>query len=108
MGRSKLIEELTTLLAIALRHKIGSIVNENELYAQKYAKDSEVLIEQAKKLIMAVGFNIYEKKEIKNMLKLKLRKELEAKTFLSEKKFGIMDGEADKCLDVLGLASGDN
>jgi len=45
MSKSKIIEELTNLLVVALRHKIGSIVNENEIYAQKYAKDVEVLFE---------------------------------------------------------------
>jgi len=35
MSKIKTIKELTNLLAIALRHKIGSIVNENEIYAEK-------------------------------------------------------------------------
>jgi hypothetical protein len=43
MSKIKTTKELVNLLAIALRHKIGSIVNSNEIYAQKYARDAEVL-----------------------------------------------------------------
>jgi len=34
MSKKDSISELTNLLAIALRHKIGSIVNENEIYVR--------------------------------------------------------------------------
>lgn len=103
MNRRRIIEELTTLLALSLRHKIGSIVNENEIYAQKYAKDAEVLLEQAKKNIVGMSFNIYEKKEIFKKLNTKLEKELASKPFLHNQKFEIIDGEMNKALKELGL-----
>ncbi len=74
MGKRGLISEIANLLAIALRHRIGSIVNENEVYTQKYARDAEVLIKQAKKLIARKNWNFQDKKEIKRQLKLKLKK----------------------------------
>ena len=104
MSRNKLIEEFTNLVAVALRHRIGSIVNENELYAQKYAKDAEVLLYQAKKIMLGIKFNIYESKEIITSLKIKLKKELESKPFLKERKFEIMESEMNKALKELELA----
>ena len=43
MGKNKDICELTNILAKALRHRIGAIVNSDELYAQKYARDADIL-----------------------------------------------------------------
>ena len=103
MSKSKIIEELTNLLVVALRHKIGSIVNENEIYAQKYAKDVEVLFEQAKKSIAGKDFNIYERKEILNKLKIKLTKELESGAFLNKRKFDILDKEINDILKEVDL-----
>ena len=42
MGKKRDIDELTNILAAALRHKIGSMVNKDEIYAQKYDKEFEV------------------------------------------------------------------
>lgn len=108
MSRTKLINELTNLLSIALRHKIGSIVNENEVYSQKYAKDADVLFNQAKNNILGVNFNFYEKKEILEELRIKLKKELESKTFIKNKKFQIMESEMLSILEQLGINSGEN
>jgi hypothetical protein len=103
MSKSKIIEELTNLLALSLRHKIGSIVNKEDLYSTKYANESEVLLNKAKSNIFGIKFNFYEKIEIQEKFRKKLKKELESKTFLNEKKFEIMDEEANKILKELGL-----
>lgn len=105
MGTKSLISELTNLLAIALRHKIGSLVNEKEIYAQKYARDAEMLIEQARKLAIERNWSYSDKQEIRKQLKSKLYKELEDKDFIDNKKFDIMDGEVDSVLRELGLVS---
>lgn len=47
MSKKQNIHKLTNILAIALRHKIGSIINKNEIYAQKY---SEIMKCLSKKL----------------------------------------------------------
>ena len=86
-----------------MTHRIGSIVNDNEIYAQKYAKDAEIFFQEAKKSIGDISFNYYERKEIINKIKEELRKELASKEFLREKKFKIMDEEVDKVLKELGL-----
>ena len=44
MGKTDSLHELTNILAKALRHKIGGIVNPNEIYAQKYARDADMLM----------------------------------------------------------------
>jgi len=103
MGKAKLISELTNLLAIALRHRIGSIVNKEEIYVQKYAKDALILINEAKKLAIQKNWNFQDKHEIKKQLKLKLQKELEEKTFINNKKFELMDNEIEKVLKEISL-----
>ncbi|MAG47595.1 hypothetical protein CL617_03240 [archaeon] len=103
MGKNKDLEELTNLLSKALRHRIGSIVNENELYADKYAKDAEVLFKEAEKVILRQNWNSYDKTKIKEKLKPKLKKELEQKDFLDNKKFDIMDHEINRTLKEFNL-----
>lgn len=103
MAKRKVINELTNLLAIALRHKIGSIVNKNEVYSQKYALDAEVLINSAKKVSLQEHWNNSDKEIIKKELKKKLYNELKSKEFIEERKFEIMDDEIIKVLIEFGL-----
>lgn len=101
MSKTKNIHELTNILAKALRHKIGAIVNLNEVYAQKYAKDAEVLMKEALKTASRENWNNYDFIKIKEELKRKLKEELMKKDFLNDKKFEIMDGEIDKTIEIL-------
>ena len=103
MSKKKTIQELTNLLAKSLRHKIGSLVNSDEIYAEKYAKDSEILLKEAQKTALKENWNIYDKSIIKNKLKRKLKAELEKKDFLNEKKFDMMEEEINKTLKLLKL-----
>jgi len=103
MNKKDTINELTNILAAALRHRIGSIVNDKEAYAQKYARDAEVLLKEAEKISLMVHWNQYDKVSIKDILKKKLKEELEKKDFLSNRKFEIMDKEAEKAIVFLGL-----
>jgi phage anti-repressor protein len=104
MGKTSIINELTNRLAASLRHKIGSIVNENEFYANKYAKDAEVLLNEAREVAAAKNWNRDDRQEIKRQLRIKLEKELREKEFIDNKKFEIMDEEIDKTLKELGLS----
>lgn len=103
MGKNKTIHELTNVLAKALRHKIGSIVNPDEIYANKYAKDTDTLLKEAKKIALRENWNIYDKPKIKEELKRKLKIELQNKDFLNERKFDIMEEEINKILKLFGL-----
>ena len=49
MVSKKIINEFVNFIVLGLRHRIGSIVNDNELYAQKYAQDAETFFKDAKK-----------------------------------------------------------
>ena len=103
MGKNKDIDELTNLMTKALRHKIGSIVNKDEFYASKYAKDAEMFMKEAEKVLLRQNWNNYDKEKIKERLKIKLHKELEEKDFLDNKKFEIMDEEINKALKGVNL-----
>ena len=85
MSKNKTINELINVLVKALRHKIGSIVNPDEIYAGKYAKDAEILLKEAQKIALKENWNIYDKPIIKNKLRRKLKIELQNKDFLNEK-----------------------
>ena len=93
MGKNKDIQELINLMTKALRHKIGSIVNKDEFYANKYAKDAETIMKEAEKVLLRQNWNNYDKVKIRGQLKAKLLKELKQKDFLDNKKFEIMDEE---------------
>jgi len=103
MGKKDDIEQLTNLMSKALRHKIGSIVNKDEIYAARYAKDAENIMKEAEKVINRQNWNNYDKKEIKEKLRKKLEKELEKKDFLNNKKFEIMGEEINKALHASNL-----
>ena len=103
MGKNKDIDELTNLMTKSLRHRIGSIVNKDELYASKYAKDAELIMKEAEKISLRQNWNNYDKQQIKERLRKKLYKELEEKDFLDAKKFEIMDEEIEKAIKSLNL-----
>ena len=98
MGKKDDTEQLTNLMSKALRHKIGSIVNEDEIYAAKYAKDAENIMKEAEKIINRQNWNNYDKEKIKEKLRKKLEKELAEKDFLDNKKFALIDEEINKAL----------
>ena len=98
MGKKDDINELTNIMSRALRHKIGSIVNENEIYASKYANDAKNLMKDAERVLLRQNWNSYDKKSIKEKLRKRLRQELEKKDFIDDRKFDILDEELDKAL----------
>ena len=103
MGKNRDIEILTNLMSRSLRHKIGSIVNENEIYAAKYAKDAETLMKEAEKILLNQNWNKIDKLAIRKKLNRKLKKELEEKEFIKDEKFKIMDQEIEKSLQRFNL-----
>ena len=104
MSKKDRIAELVNVAVAALRHKIGGIVNFDEIYAQKYAKDAEILMKEAVKISAGINWSIQDKDRIKEELKIKLKQELERKDFLDSKKFDIMDEEIEKALVLIFLA----
>src|SRR3989338_895412 len=103
MGKKHDIDELTTLLSKSLRHSIGDFVNREEFYADRYAKDSEVLLQEAEKVVAKRSWNKDDISGIREVLKRKLKRELEEKSFIDNKKFDFMDEEVENVLKRLGL-----
>ncbi len=103
MSKKGNIRELLNILAIALRHKIGSIVNPDEIYAQKYTKDAEILMKEAVKISIGINWSIQDKNRTREELKKKLNLELKNKDFLDNKKFEFMDEEIERALKDLGI-----
>ncbi|MBI4438765.1 hypothetical protein HY640_02445 [Candidatus Woesearchaeota archaeon] len=103
MGKNKDIQELTNLMSRALRHRIGSIVNKEEFYAGKYARDAETILKEAENVMLRHNWNRNDKAAIRTQLNSKLRKELEEKDFLDPRKFDIMEAEISKALKELGI-----
>ncbi len=103
MSKSKIIKELTNLLAIALRHRIGSKVNSKEVYAAKYARDADILLREAKKVAINEHWSKNDKIKIKALLNKKLKDELAIRDFIDNKKFDIMESEVEDVLNGLNL-----
>ena len=104
MSKKSNISKLTTFLALALSHKIGGIVNLNEIYATKYNKEYENYFNQAKEIAFEENFNLYDKSQIKIILKRKLNNELTRKDFIDNRKYTLIDEEVNKVLLSLNLS----
>lgn len=103
MGKNKDIDQITTILSTALRHKIGAILGIDKRYFKKYEIEFSARRDMAKKILKDCNFNIYDKNKIKILLKRKLENELERRDYINEKKFEIMNEEIDKVLEELEL-----
>jgi hypothetical protein len=103
MGKRSDISQLAIFLALTLSHKIGSIVEPDGVYNEKYKKESNSYFERAEVISLRRNWSSYDKREIRKELEKKLRIELEKKDFLDNKKFDIMEEEMNKVLGDLGL-----
>ncbi|HLC54806.1 MAG TPA: hypothetical protein VJK07_04260 [Candidatus Nanoarchaeia archaeon] len=103
MGKNNDIQQLINLLAKSLCHRIGSMVNNTQVYAKKYYSEAKNIFENAKEVKLRHNWNNYDKIKIKNELKKKLKAELERKDFLDNRKFDLMDEEINKALSSLDL-----
>ena len=103
MSKIKNINKIINMLATALRHEIGALVDIEELYVDKYKKEANARIKRASDIIKKCNFNIDDKYSIKIRLKEKLQKDLENRDYISDEKFDIVDEEVDKVLRELDL-----
>ena len=89
MGKKHDLDEASTLISTALRHKIGSLVNFQEPYADRYAKDSVVLTKEARKVLLRHNWNADDKRELQELVKKKLHKELKEKNVHRRRKISL-------------------
>ncbi|MDO8509399.1 MAG: hypothetical protein Q7S27_06995 [Nanoarchaeota archaeon] len=103
MSKDDGLNKLVKLLTHGLSHKIGSIVNKDSYYSEKYAKEAINFFNLAKKVSIEGNWNRKDLDLIEKLLRKKLIEELKAKSFLDEKKFEFVDFELEKCLKELEL-----
>ena len=103
MGKKRDIKELVTLISLALTHKIGSLVNPNEIYSEKYRKESDSFLKKAIKISLKQNWNKDDKAKIKELLKKKLKDDLKKRDFIDDKKFSLIDDEINNVLSLIGL-----
>jgi hypothetical protein len=103
MNKRKGIEEITNILSRALRHEIGSKVIEDPYRKDKYAKDAEILFNEALKIAQRFNFNELDFAQIKRTLKSKLNNELEGKDFIPDSKFELIDKTIESAISRLNL-----
>src|SRR3989338_7370051 len=103
MGKNRDIDQITTILSTALRHKIGAILGIDKRYFKKYEIEFGARRDIAKKILKDCNFNSYDKNIIRIHLKRKLERELEKRYYINEGKFDLVDAEIDKVLKELGL-----
>ena len=103
MSKKDNINKLTNFLALAIVHKIGSVVNPLELYTAKYKKEADNYFAQAKAISLTENWNLYDKSEIKKITRKKLIDELNKRPYLDEHKFRLIDEEIEKALRKLDL-----
>ena len=84
-------------------HKIGSILNPNSIYTEKYQKEYENFILQAENIKMRENWNTHDKIIIKKKTRKEALFELNNRKYIDNKKFDILDIEVDKALNQLGL-----
>ncbi len=103
MSKKQEIEKLIKFSVLYLRHKIGSIVNKEEIYSSKYAKEAESFLEQTKKVARTLSLNVHEKEKFKEQLKKDLKLDLENKSFLNSEKFNYIEKEVNSLIKELKL-----
>ena len=103
MSKSGYIEEIATILATSLSHKIGAILGKDKLYRRKYYIEFIQRKEFAKEKIVSCNLNPQDKQIIKEKIAYRLRKQLEKKEFIGDEKFNLIDSEINELLNELGL-----
>ena len=73
----------------------------DEIYDEKYLKESSHFLESAKEIYFKENWNSYDKQKIKDELKIMLNKELKKRDFIENKKFDLVDKEIEIALKYL-------
>ncbi|MEK6855777.1 MAG: hypothetical protein AABX66_01315 [Nanoarchaeota archaeon] len=103
MSKADSLKTLVILLAKGLCHKIGSIVNSNAVYSQKYLKEADNFFNLARDISNEEHWNLSDREKIKEELIRAVRIELERRDFLDEKKFDYILKEVEWILKELGI-----
>src|SRR3989344_2532132 len=98
MSKEDTLNKLIKLLAHAISHKIGSIVNKDNYYAEKYAKEAINFFNLAKKASLEANWNREDLATIERSLRKKIISELESKDFLDNSKFDFVNVEIKKTM----------
>ena len=89
MGKNSNLKQLARFVALAVTHKIGQLINKDAIYAEKYSKEFENFIAQARIIKLRENWNNYDKEAIKKEAKIEAVKELTKKEFIGREKIYI-------------------
>lgn len=104
MSKKRNIEEVARVLTLSLAHKIGSIVNKEDLYASKYREEGEHYFKKTLKVAESINWNRVDKVMFKETLQKNLSAELQKRDFLANEKFLFIEQEIASALIALNLS----
>ena len=78
-------------------------MNKNQVYASKYTHEAAQFLEEAREVARKEHWSGTDKQQIRIELEKKLKRELERRDFLDEKKFEYMNVEISTALKQLEL-----
>ncbi len=104
MGKRDNIKELAVFITQALAHRIGRIIDENALHAEKYRKETLNFMKLAEQVKMKENWNSSDLILLRETVKNNLERELARRTYIDNRKFDIMGEEIEKVLRELELS----
>ena|SRR3989344_6498136 len=93
MGKRDKIHTLARLIALAVAHRIGVLLDLHSTYANKYRKECANFIRQAENTQWGEHWSSSDKKEILETAKKESLRELAARTYLAPEKFKLLEKE---------------
>ena len=103
MGKSDHLQTLARMIALAVAHKIGYLIQSDSDYAKKYQKEYMNFMRQAESINFLEHWNDFDKEQILQISRKKVTDELSARTYLKAEKFTIIEKELFNVMHDLGL-----
>lgn len=103
MGKNSNIRHLARFMALAVAHKIGSLVESTAIYREKYEKEFNSFMVQAVKIRLRENWSSEDKDKIRKEVMSETTKELIRKAHIPDEKLNFISKEVDNALKEAGL-----